>query len=124
MNLEERLSSKTKHRHATVRTPRIGRTYFASPSIAFPYIMPGIKLTSSALRRNTFHFLPHEFPQKSRPNYPRYPHSTHFLFQKHSLPPCSPNHPFVVNHETRRFPRSNDLNDHQREGYKRPKEKR
>lgn len=34
------------------------RYVFRSPSIAFPYLMLGKKLTSSALRRNTFHFLP------------------------------------------------------------------
>lgn len=92
------------------------RYVFRSSSIAFPYLMLGKKLTSSALRRNTFHFLPRISTEVDKITHaihgPRI-FSFENIFLSLSLSPCS-SPPSKSRNLT--FPRPNDPNDHQQEG--------
>ena len=98
------------------------RYVFRSPSIAFPYLMLGKKLTSSALRRNTFHFLPRISTEVDKITHAIHgPRIFSFenislslsLFLSVSLSLCS-SPPSKSRNLT--FPRPNDPNDHQQEG--------
>ena len=90
------------------------RYVFRSPSIAFPYLMLGKKLTSSALRRNTFHFLPRISTEVDKIT-----HAIHgpriFSFENISLSLSLCSSPPSKSRNLT-FPRPNDPNDHQQEG--------